>query len=123
MREGVLRISNVGVVVHECQSDRGRARRSLLHELAHAWDHVGGGIDIAARQRFMTMRAVTSWDDDGLEWNQRGEEQAAEIVAWGLMLSPAPIPTSVGQYGSQDEASLSAAFEMLTGSAPLFGSP
>lgn len=123
MREGVLRVSDVEVVVHECQSDRGRARRSLLHELAHAWDHVGGGTDSEVRQRFMAVRGVTSWDDDGLEWNRRGEEQAAEIVAWGLMLVPAPIPTSVGKYGPQDEAMLSAAFEALTGSVPLFGSP
>ena len=53
---------------------------------------------------------------------ESGEEQAAEIVAWGLMLAPAPIPTSVGQYGPQDDVSLSAAFEVLTDSAPLFGS-
>ena len=119
-REGVLRIAGERAEIHECERDRPRSRRSLLHELAHAWDHVAGGITWERRTRFLEARNLSSWDADGLPWQERGEEQAAEIVAWGLMLDAAPIPTRVGDHGPQDESLLAAAFEILTGDAPLF---
>ena len=121
MREGVLRIAGENVTIDECQNDPSRSRRSLLHELAHAWDHVGGSIDTDTRLDFLTLRGLRSWDDDDLPWNQRGEEQTAEIIAWGLMHQPAPIPTSVGDHGAQDTLSLATAFILLTGIRPLFG--
>ena len=74
MREGVLRIAGEDVTIHECQNDPSRSRRSLLHELAHAWDHVGGSIDADTRTDFLTLRGLRSWDDDDLPWNQRGED-------------------------------------------------
>ncbi|MDJ0499137.1 MAG: hypothetical protein QNJ89_14990 [Acidimicrobiia bacterium] len=119
MREGVLRISGDSIVIHECESDQARSRRNLLHELAHVWDRFGP-IDDGARNEFLSLRGLQAWSDRGLSWNQRGEEQAAEIIAWGLMLRPAPIPTSVGDCGSQAEADLAAAFELLTGTEPMF---
>lgn len=119
-REGVLRIAGERVEIHECERDRSKSRRSLLHELAHAWDHVAGGISQQRRARFLDARNLSSWDEDGLPWQERGEEQAAEIIAWGLMLEPAPIPTRVGDHGPQDESLLAAAFEILTGGPPLF---
>ncbi len=121
MREGVLRIAGEDVTIHECQNDPSRSRRSLLHELAHAWDHVAGSIDADTRTDFLTLRGLQSWDDDDLSWNQRGEEQTAEIIAWGLMDQPAPIPTSVGDHGAQDTLSLTTAFILLTGIRPRFG--
>ena len=121
MREGVLRIAGEDVTIHECQNDPSRSRRSLLHELAHAWDHVGGSIDADTRTDFLTLRGLQSWDDDDLPWNQRGEEQAAEIIAWGLMDQSALIPTSVGDRGAQDTLGLATAFILLTGIRPLFG--
>jgi hypothetical protein len=119
-REGVLRIAGERAEIHECERDRSRSRRSLLHELAHAWDHVADGVTRERRARFLEARNLSSWDADGLPWQERGEEQAAEIVAWGLMLDAAPIPTRVGDHGPQDESLLAAAFEILTGDAPLF---
>ncbi len=121
MREGVLRIAGENVTIDECQNDPSRSRRSLLHELAHAWDHVGGSIDTDTRLDFLRLRGLRSWDDDDLPWNQRGEEQTAEIIAWGLMHQSAPIPTSVGDRGAQDSVSLATAFILLTGIRPLFG--
>lgn len=121
MREGVLRIAGENVTIDECQNDPSRSRRSLLHELTHAWDHVSRSIDTDTRTDFLTLRSLQSWDDDDLPWNQRGEEQTAEIIAWGLMHQPAPIPTSVGDHGAQDTLSLATAFILLTGIQPLFG--
>jgi hypothetical protein len=121
MRDGVLRIAGEDVTIHECQNDPSRSRRSLLHELAHAWDHVAGSIDGDTRIDFLRLRGLQSWDDDDLPWNQRGEEQTAEIIAWGLMHQSALIPTSVGDRGTQDTLSLTTAFILLTGIRPLFG--
>ena len=118
MREGVLRISGDEIVIHECESDPARSRRNLLHELAHVWDRYGP-LDDHTRSAFLSMRGLRAWSDCHLLWNQRGEEQAAEIIAWGLMVRSAPIPTSVGDSGSQAEADLSAAFELLTGTSPM----
>lgn len=120
MREGVLRIAGEAIVVHECERDPARLRRSLLHELAHAWDHLGTQISAEGRSEFLRLRGLVSWDDDDLPWNRRGEEQAAEIIAWGLMHLPAPIPTSVGDHGPQDPAELARAFVLLTGVEPPF---
>ena len=120
MREGVLRITGDVIVVHECERDPARSRRSLLHELAHAWDYHGTQISAEQRSEFLKLRGLASWDDDGRPWNCRGEEQAAEIIAWGLMHRPAPIPTSVGDHGSQHPADLARAFVLLTGVAPPF---
>lgn len=120
MREGVLRITGDVIVVHECERDPARSRRSLLHELAHAWDHLGTQISAEQRSEFLQVRGLVSWDDDDLPWNRRGQEQAAEIIAWGLMHRPAPIPTSVGDCGPQHPADLASAFILLTGVAPPF---
>lgn len=120
MREGVLRIAGENMTIHECQNDPSRSRRSLLHELAHAWDHMAGSIDADTRTDFLRLRGLQSWDDDDLPWNQRGEEQTAEIISWGLMHQLALIPTSVGDRGAQDILSLTTAFILLTGIRPLF---
>lgn len=123
MREGVLRITGDAIAVHECEPDPARLRRSLLHELAHAWDYHGTQITAEQRSEFLKLRGLASWDDDGQPWNRRGEEQAAEIIAWGLMHRPAPIPTSVRDYGPQHPADLARAFILLTGVAPRFDHP
>ncbi len=120
MREGVLAVSGDGMTIHECEPDPARLRRSLLHELAHAWD-VSGGIAPAARDGFLARRNLDAWRDDSLEWQQRGEEQAAEIIAWGLGEQAAPIATRVREVGDQDPGALAEAFLLLTGRAPLFG--
>lgn len=120
MRQGFLGIGGELVELHECMQDQEGRRRNLVHELTHAWDHISGGIDDETRQRFMELRGLTAWSDYSQEWNQRGEEQAAEIVAWGMMDGFAPIPTSVGEQGPQDVDSLTEAFQALTGATPLF---
>ena len=74
MREGVLRITGDAIVVHECERDPARLRRSLLHELVHAWDYHGTQISAEQRSEFLKLRGLTSWDDDGQPWNRRGEE-------------------------------------------------
>lgn len=75
-----------------------------------------------ARERFLTLREVDGWHDLSDDWPQRGAEQAAEILAWVLERSRARIPTRVADLGPQDDASLTTAFETLTGRLPLWTS-
>ncbi len=87
--------------------------RIVLHELAHAWcdEHLTD----AARARFMASRGLTDWNGFATDWKDRGYEQAAEIMAWGMgdgsMLPLIDGPT--------DLPSLAGGFRLLTGTAPL----
>ena len=59
------------------------AKKTILHELGHAWtDHT---LTEEARQRFLSIRGLTSWADGPTPWESRGSEHAAEIIAWALM--------------------------------------
>lgn len=57
-------------------------RLIILHELAHAWDH--HTLTDALRQDFMDLRGLTAWNDAGTPWKERGIEDLAEVVVWGL---------------------------------------
>jgi hypothetical protein len=87
-------------------------KKVALHELAHAWSaqHMSEG----DRTEFLALRGLTSWGDDKLSWGEQGSEQAAEIIAWALMDEDVTlfIPDT-------DETSLTVAYELLTGGAPL----
>lgn len=109
--------------LHECEREDYDIRRSLLHELAHAWDQTSPDLTEADRKRFLELRGLERWSDRSLEWPYRGEEQAAEILVWGLLQGEVPIPTRVGDVGDQDTASLTAAFRLLTGRNPLWAEP
>jgi len=54
---------------------------TLLHELGHAWsfEHM----DAAAQAAFVAYRGLDTWDDHRIWWRM-GQEQAAEIIAWGI---------------------------------------
>ena len=88
-------------------------RKFALHEMAHAWTEAN--LDQALEARFMRLRGVLGWNDPGLAWKERGIEQAAEIIAWGLgegeiqPLLPAPAETQ----------ELIDAYVLLTGNAPI----
>lgn len=89
------------------------ARKIALHELAHAW--AKANVDSGLRERFLKLRNLAAWNDFGLPWKERGTEQTAEIIAWGLgegevtPLLPLPI----------DPEDLIEAYAVLTGSAPV----
>lgn len=86
----------------------------LVHELAHAWDH--HGLDAERRQPFLDLRGLDEWRGSDVEWNDRGTEQAAEIVLWGLMDRPVQL---VRVETSCD--ALLEGYVTLTGQAPLHG--
>jgi hypothetical protein len=88
------------------------ARDALLHEMGHAW--VNENVSASVRERFMVMRGLTAWNDQGVVWDKRGFEHAAETLAWALghrFLGP-----GIPDHGP---VQLTAGFELLTGGLPL----
>jgi hypothetical protein len=57
-------------------------RKFALHEMAHAWTEAN--VDPALLERFMQDRGIAGWNDRSDPWKERGTEQAAEIITWGL---------------------------------------
>lgn len=58
-------------------------RRTLIHELAHAW--AAAALDEATKERFVRLRGLTAWNDSSQQWAERGGEHAAEIISWGII--------------------------------------
>lgn len=83
---------------------------TLLHELAHAWsfEHMTA----EDRDEFTAHQGLDEWHHDGIWWHM-GQEQAAEIIAWGLGGDDF---TSV--YVGDDCEELSSAYTVMTGTEP-----
>ena len=54
----------------------------LLHELAHAWAHIGLSDD--ERDAFVALVEMPSWNDKDDPYRQRATEIAANVIAFGL---------------------------------------
>jgi len=94
--------------------DAGDPRRTLLHELGHAWAFTHLTDDQVAA--WTTHRGLTAWTSDTLPWWQMSKEHAAEIIAWGLQ--------DDDEYQSiwlhlEECEDLAATFELLTRTPPL----
>jgi hypothetical protein len=90
-------------------------RRYALHEMAHGWieTNVAGTV----LDRFMDIRGIAAWNDRSYDWKQRGTEQAAEIVTWGLgegEISPLLPETT-------DPETLARLYRLLTARDPING--
>ncbi|MCL1597591.1 MAG: hypothetical protein M3094_00275, partial [Actinomycetia bacterium] len=88
------------------------AEWTLLHELGHVW--AATYLDDDQRAEWLAMRGLDSWRDAD-KWEERGTEQLADIVAFGLF-DEWHTPTSILP---NDRKSLIAAFEWLFGMEPL----
>lgn len=103
--------------LHICGEHRRKFDEVLfLHELAHAWDVAS--LDDEHRAAFAELRGVEQWWDDGVhDWDERGAEHAAEIIAWGLRDSPMQVIT-LDDVGCD---ALELGYITLTGRPPLHG--
>jgi hypothetical protein len=89
-------------------------RKHALHEMAHAWTEAN--IDTATLERFMDIRGIAAWNDRSFDWKERGTEQSAEIIAWGLGEGVSPwLPDE------PEDRELADLFELLTGRQPING--
>lgn len=88
------------------------AKKTMLHELAHAW--IQPALTESAQERFLDLRGLSTWGDDEFPWEEQGSEQAAEIIAWALMDEDLQLT----RFRNVDPVSLSEAYAQLTGSLP-----
>ena len=85
---------------------------TILHEIAHAW--AAHNLSDDQRQAFVDLRGLDTWFGDA-PWHERGSEQAAVIIAWGLgetSRRPTWMP-------NRDLDSLTKAFNQLVGTDPI----
>jgi len=61
-------------------------RRTVAHELAHAWEHEN--LDEHAREELMAVLDVEAWYSADVTWKDRGGERLAETIVWGLFDQP-----------------------------------
>ena len=80
----------------------------ILHELAHAWDKSALTPDV--REAFMELRGIAAWNDPAHDWRDRGVEDLADIVVWGLL-------TDGTGYRVEEREKLEA-FRLVTGISP-----
>ena len=88
------------------------ARLLVLHELAHAWMY--REIDETTQRAFMEHMGAEAWSSADLIWYDRGVEQAAQVLAWGLMDESIP-PRRLGDRPCEQ---LVESFRILTGEQP-----
>ena len=93
-----------------CTDFRASDRLGMLHELGHAWllDNVGE----STQSEFLAVNDLASWRNSADAWHRRGVEQAAEVMAWGLLEQP----IALLRIGDPPCESVAAGFEVLTGS-------
>jgi hypothetical protein len=84
------------------------AHRNLLHEIGHIW--IDQNVSQTVRERFLELRGLRAWNASTDPWDQRGYEQAAEIMAWALGTR-----TLTAQIPGNDPVELAGGFELLTG--------
>jgi hypothetical protein len=81
---------DTGFRIYLCLSpdrvDRLSAQDLLLHELAHVW--MWENLDTSTQEQFLARMDLSTWDSVEVPWGQRGEEQAAEVIEWGLTDRP-----------------------------------
>jgi len=112
MRLGVYWGENQGLDMCTGEAAGTMERKTMLHELAHAW--IGEHIDDEQRDAFMSLRRVERWNSADDVWEDRGTEHAAEIIAWGLMDDR----ISLARFSPSGVEELAVAYEFLTSLPP-----
>ncbi len=90
-------------------------RRTLVHELAHAW--AGSTLDETDRQHFLALRGLAAWNDPSVEWGRRGTEHAAEIISWGIIDQQ----IHLWKLPNATCPAMTAGYRLLTGMMPATG--
>lgn len=58
-------------------------RLIILHEFAHAWEHAT--LTDTEREAYLELRGLQSWNDSNVACQDRGIEDLAQVVVWGLL--------------------------------------
>lgn len=85
-------------------------RRTLLHEVAHAWiDENVSPEDLTA---FTELRGLEEWSSRTVKWEERATEHAAEIFMWGTQGGDYKVDFRLDGTSCSE---LAAGYELLTG--------
>ena len=107
-RIGLARRSGRETEVWICTRETGPVEEwMVLHELAHTWDYEM--LTPEVRDAFLELRDLEGWRAG--EWHERGSEQTAEIIVWGIIGRP----VQVARFGNTSCPELRQAFLTLTG--------
>ena len=113
-RAGSAQPVDGGALVKLCTTEIGPTEeRWILHEVAHTWDY--HNLDDQERASFLALRGLDAWSEG--EWHERGSENAAEMLVWGLIDRPF---NTVHIYDNSC-ADLRAGYLELVGVEPLHG--
>lgn len=85
------------------------AKKTMLHELAHAWAHENLTVDDI--DEFLDARGLFVWAGPGAPWELKGSEHAAEILSWALFDRELRLVT-IPDAGPE---AIAAAYLLLTG--------
>lgn len=110
---GLWTKSSLGHRIEICIGGARRRKLVLIHEMAHAW--VSAHLAEEDRDIFLDRRDLDAWTGDDTEWADRGIEQAAMVVAWGLDETC----EQQNQLPNDDATSLTADYVWLTGRSPV----
>ena len=86
--QGIMRRHHGRRHVVICVPDHGTAasklwrQRTLIHELAHAWDFAN--LDDNDRSHLLGVLGTEHWLSRDQPWEERGAERFAETITWGL---------------------------------------
>ena len=86
--DGIYRRDGDLSYLRVCIADRGtfasnlERQRTLLHELAHAWEQAN--LDETQRLALLDTLGAEDWYAPDAEWGERGAERFAETLVWGL---------------------------------------
>ena len=98
-----------------CLAGTARRKRTLFHELAHAW--LATPPRSNDQEAFLARRGLPGWIGPQFERESHGVEHAAEIIVWGLDERCEP-STWLPGLGNDNEV-LADEFEHLTHEKPL----
>jgi hypothetical protein len=106
-------------VCHDPRCDRFTldGRQVMLHELAHVW--MNAYLDDATQAAYLAHIDLDQWGGSDVEYAERGEEHAAETMAWGLLDAPFAVWRAQRFPASPEPAELAAGYQILTSTAPL----
>jgi hypothetical protein len=89
------------------------ARRTTLHELAHAW--MDEHLSTETIEEFQAATGMPTWADSKHPWGHRGVELAAETIAWATSDEPAQVNSKLGTRTCDE---LTRYYRILTGRQP-----
>ena len=94
-------------------AERRMKEHVVLHELAHVW--AGDRLDDETRADFMEFRGAENWNDRSDDWWNRGTEQAAEVITWGVL----DRDPGFQRINDRECPTMLAGFRILTGADPI----